>query len=71
MTIKELLKQSGITHSQKDEGRLGLRIRQKAWEEKIRWTKKEEIIQVNDYPPEFEDQMQEMAIQYFKNKTVK
>ena len=40
----------------------------KAGEKKIKWTKKEELVEVNDYPESFVTEMQQIVAQYFTDK---
>lgn len=69
MSINELLKQSGVKFNQKDAMRLGKLVMNKAKESGVRWQKKKELVDVNDFPETFAGQMQETAINYFKSKT--
>lgn len=71
MTIQTLLKQSGIKYTRHDAQKIGLSIMAKAMSKKVKWTKKEELIEVNDYPEEFKEEMIQIAIEHFKNKTTK
>lgn len=71
MTVKQFLAQSGINFHQADCGRLGRLIMTKAREKKVRWGKKEEVTTVNDYPEEFLQEMEQIAIDYFKKRTEK
>lgn len=68
MTLHELLKQSGLSFTRKDAERIGLKVMTKAKEQKVRWTKKQELIEVNDYPAEFVSEMQQLLISHFSNK---
>lgn len=68
MTIQTLLKQSGIKYTRQDAQKIGLSIMANAMSKKVKWTKKEELVEVNDYPEDFTPTMQETLIQYFKTK---
>lgn len=68
MTIQTLLKQSGVKYHRNDAGRIGILIMKKAKEDGVLWTKKQELIEVNDFPETFIEKMQDIAIQYFKTK---
>lgn len=71
MTLYELLKQSGISFTRRDAAHIGLRVMTKAKERKVKWTKKEEMIPVNDFPEEFIPEMQDVLISHFANKKSK
>lgn len=71
MSIQELLKQSGLEYHRKDGFKLGLIIMGAAKKKKVKWTKKMEMIEVNDFPKEFVPEMQDILIQYFSSKKPK
>ncbi len=43
----------------------------RARDKKIKWTKKKELIEVNDYPEEFIPEMQQLLVSHFANKKSK
>ncbi len=71
MTINELLKQSKVVFRRNDAVVLGLQIMSKAKEKNVKWVKKEELVQVNDFPESFTSEMQQIVINYFSSKTKK
>lgn len=71
MSIQELLKQSGIDFRRKDALKISNLIIKKAKEKGVRWVKKEELVEVNDYPQGFAPEMQDILIQYFSSKSQK
>lgn len=68
MTIQELLNQSGLKLSGGARAKLGLKIKQLAFEKKVRYTKKEETMIVCDYPEEFVPEMQEEILKWASRK---
>lgn len=71
MSIQELLKQSGIDFRRKDALKISHLIIRKAKEKGVLWVKKQELVEVNDYPQEFSAEMQDILIQYFSSKKPK
>ncbi len=71
MTTQELLDKSGLKYARWDVSRVGKIINTKAKAAKITWAKKEQVIQVNDYPDEFVPTMQQILIEFFKSKSQK
>ena len=71
MTINQLLRQSGVPFTRRDATELGEKVKRAAKEKGYRYTKKEELIPVNDYPPEFQEEMITIAINHFTAKTNK
>lgn len=69
MTVTELIKQSGVKYKRKDLSVLGKIIQNKAREQKVRWTKVDEVISVNDFPETFIEEMQNTVADYFTSKT--
>lgn len=68
MSIQELLKLSGVEYHRQDAFNLGLMIMSKAKEKKVKWVKKQEMVEVNDFPDDFLPEMQETLIKYFSSK---
>lgn len=68
MTIQQLLQQSGLKLTGGQRARLGLRIKQAAYEKNVRYKKVEETIVVADYPEEFVPDMQEEVLKYLERK---
>jgi hypothetical protein len=71
MTINQLLRTGGIPFTRQDAIILGEKIKKAAKSKSIHYTKVEELVQVNDYPEEFKEEMITIAIDHFKNKTTK
>lgn len=71
MTIHELLKQSGVKYTRQDARKLGMTIMRKAGEKKVKWTKKEELVEVNNFPETFTSEMQQIVADYFTSKQEK
>lgn len=46
-------------------------IMKKATQDKVKWTKKEELVEVNDFPEDFIPEMQQIISQYFTTKAQK
>ncbi len=68
MTTREILKKSGLKYRSKHESKIGKIINDRAKESKVIFWKKEISIRVNDYPESFIPEMEEIVIEYFKNK---
>lgn len=68
MTLTQALKEGNIKLSFDDKLRLSRMINYQAKKKGIQWTKVEETILVNDYPPEYTNEMQQQIINYLKNK---
>ena len=71
MTINQLLRTGGVPFTRKDAQVLGEKVKSLAKKKNIHYTKVEELVQVNDYPEEFKEEMITIAIEHFKNKTIK
>ena len=67
MTVNEILKQSGLKYRGVDAIRLGIMFMSKAKKAKVRSEKKDEVIQVNDFPESIVPDLQEIVIQYFSS----
>jgi len=68
MTINQLLQLSGLKLTGGQRSRLGLKIKQRAYDKKVRYKKVEEVQIVADYPEEFVPEMQEEILNYLERK---
>ena len=68
MTINQLLRQSGVAFNRKDAQIIGEKIKSLAKQKGIRYTKIEELVPVNDYPYDFQQDMEQIAIEHFTKK---
>ncbi len=64
MTLSQLITASGAKITQKDKSKIGWAIRRKAGELKVKFTKVDEIISVNNYPESFIKEMETIVINY-------
>jgi hypothetical protein len=73
MTIQTLMsamlaQQPELKLSKKDYSKIGHAVMLRAKQSKVRWTKVEEIAQVNDFPESFADEMREVVEEYLRGK---
>ena len=64
MTILQIIKQSGLKLSGTQRGKLGLRMKQLAYEKGVKFKKVEEVQVVCDYPEEFVPDMQQLVLDF-------
>jgi hypothetical protein len=70
MTLKQLIKSSGVQLSSKDCSIIGHIITSLAKTNNVTYTKVDEVIKVNNYPDEFTTQMEDIVIEFIKNKKI-
>lgn len=71
MTINKILEESGFKVHRNDAGKIGMLAMAKAKEKKVKWGKKPEMVEVNDYPDELVPDIQTIVIDYFTAKNKK
>lgn len=71
MTINQLLRQGNVPFSRHDAARIGEKVKFAAKAKGITYKKIEELVQVNDYPIDFQEEMITIAIEHFKAKNSK
>jgi hypothetical protein len=71
MTVKELLNASCIQYDRKDASKLGERIKKLSIQKKVGFVKVEETIFVNDYPESFIAEMEDICLEYFRERVGK
>ena len=64
MTVKELLEAAGVKYTKRIASQIGEKISKKAKSDRIKFTQKQEFINVSDYPPDFVPEMERIAIEY-------
>jgi len=62
MTVKELITAGGLTITKKKQSCIGQKIRERAEELKIVYSKKREFVEVNDYPESFTSVMEDILL---------
>ena len=68
MTLKELIKSSGVHLTNKECSIIGHSITSSAKKNNVTYTKVDEVFKVNNYPDEFISQMEDIVIDFIKNK---